>query len=104
MKSLVQHIIEAQGLSNEDLDDLRNTFNQLMASTDNRKFIKNLKHICSYFNRLKNKLKSFRYRLLQGKIQGVGTDRHDPTWPCDDDLFVLELVSIAHFTFLSNGL
>lgn len=49
-----EYISEAQGLSNEDLNDLRDTFKQLMASTDNRKFIKNLKHIRSYFNQLKD--------------------------------------------------
>lgn len=43
-----------QGLSNEDLNDLKDTLNKLMASDDNRSFIKNLKHIRSYFYRLKN--------------------------------------------------
>ena len=52
MKSLSQYISEA--LSNNDVNDLRETFEQLMSSNDNRKFIKILKHIRSYFNQLKD--------------------------------------------------
>ena len=52
MKSLSQYISEA--LSNNDVNDLRDTFEQLMSSNDNRKFIKNLKHIRSFFNQLKD--------------------------------------------------
>lgn len=55
MKTLTQFIAEAQGLSNDDVNDIRDTLNKLIASTDNRSFIKNLKHIRSYFYRLKNK-------------------------------------------------
>ena len=55
MKSLSQYISEAQGLSNDDLNDLRDTFNKLMSCKKNDKFIKLLKHIRSYFYRLKNK-------------------------------------------------
>lgn len=54
MKSLSQFIAEAQGLSNEDAQDLMKTLEELMSCKKNDKFIKLLKHIRSYFYRLKN--------------------------------------------------
>ena len=44
-----------EALSNNDLNDLRGTFKELMSCKKNDKFIKLLKHIRSYFYHLKNK-------------------------------------------------
>ena len=54
MKTLVEYISEAQGLSNDDVKDLMKTLEELMSCKKNDKFIKLLKHIRSYFYRLKN--------------------------------------------------
>lgn len=44
-------------------------------------------------NQLRNELSPFVYKLVTGKIQGLGTDRHDPQLPCDEDMLVVEFKS-----------
>lgn len=42
---------------------------------------------------MRSTLSPFQYRLLKGKIKDVGTDRHDQSLPCDDDLIVIEFTT-----------
>lgn len=39
---------------------------------------------------LKEKAEPFEYRILQGKVHGLGTDRHDASLACDEDALLLE--------------
>ena len=39
---------------------------------------------------LRNEMEPFAYRLWKGKVTGVGTDRHDPALPADEDAVIIE--------------
>lgn len=49
--------------------------------------------IAQCVNQLRSELKESKLRILKGKIKNLGTERHDASLPCDDDLVVLELTS-----------
>lgn len=49
--------------------------------------------IASAVASMRDTLRPFKYRLLKGKISDLGTDRHDASLPCDDDLLVMEFIT-----------
>lgn len=63
-------------------------------------------------NELRKGLTPFVYKLIHGKLYGLGTDRHDSSLPCDDDLLVVEfktetkkalLIKVACHPTVLNG-
>lgn len=68
--------------------------------------------IGSRVKQLRCELSSFVYKLVTGKVHGLGTDRHDPALSCDDDMLVVEfktetkkalLVKVACHPTVLNG-
>ena len=51
------------------------------------------RRIAAGVERLRTQKQPFAWRILRGTVSGLGTDRHDPTLPSDQDAFVLELIT-----------
>lgn len=51
------------------------------------------RRIADAVERLRQTKQNFQWRLVRGTVAGLGTDRHDPQLPCDQDAFVLELIT-----------
>ncbi len=47
--------------------------------------------IAASVKKMRNDLQNFTYRILRGKIEGLGSDRHDAALPYDDGMLLLEL-------------
>lgn len=54
------------------------------------------RRIAAGVERLRSRKQPFAWRIVRGKISGLGTDRHDPQLPSDQDAFVLELLTQDH--------
>lgn len=46
--------------------------------------------ISESLKKIRMDMKNFQYRILKGKVSGLGTDRHDPALPCDEDALLIE--------------
>ena len=51
------------------------------------------RRIADGVQRLRTRKQPFEWRILRGTVSGLGTDRHDPKLPSDQDAFLLELIT-----------